>query len=155
LPPTAFFQGGDDEPDDPAAELPADFTSILDACQGAGLPVRMLRWHYRSRHESLIAYSNRHFYGNRLVTFPAGRGGGPSLGVPFRHVPDGVYDRGGRCDNPREAAVVADLVVAHFRERPEKTLGVIAFSHAQMNAIADEVERRAREEPELERFLAD
>jgi hypothetical protein len=70
-------------------------------------------------------------------------------------VPDGVYDRGGRRDNPREAEVVADLVLAQFRDHPDRTVGVIAFSHPQMDAIADEIERRCRERPELERFLQD
>jgi hypothetical protein len=153
LPPTPFFQQNalDDEPDDDDAPAPAAFESVLDACLGAGLPSHLLRWHYRSRHEGLIAYSNRHFYDGRLVTFPA-----PSTaaGVELRHVADGVYDRGGRRDNRREAEVVADLVFEHVRTfGDKKTLGVIAFSQAQMTAIADAVERRLRAQPELEPFF--
>src|SRR5262249_62130195 len=111
LPPTSFFQQSlDDEDGEDSEESPAVFESILDAGLGAGLRPHMLRWHYRSRHESLIAYSNHHFYENRLVTFPAARDPRPALGVKFHHVPDGVYDRGGRRDNPREAQVIADLV---------------------------------------------
>ena len=53
----------------------------------------------------------------------------------------------------REAQVVAGLVLDHFRKTPDKTLGVIAFSYAQMDAIEDEIERRLREQPDLERFL--
>src|SRR5207248_1107040 len=83
---------------------PATFESVLDACLGAGLRPHLLRWHYRSRHEGLIAYSNHQFYDNRLITFPGpladeGEGEGEgATGVEFRHVPDGVYDRGGRRD---------------------------------------------------------
>ena len=151
LPPTTFFhQNADDGADEEDAPL---FESILDACLGAGMASKMLRWHYRSQHEHLIAFSNESFYDGRLVTFPSACFQHPSLGVQFRHVPDGVYDRGGKRDNPREAQVVAQLVLDHFRETPDKTLGVIAFSVAQMDAIEDEIERQLREKPDLESFF--
>jgi hypothetical protein len=155
LPPTNFFQQMAADEDDGAedSDEPAVFESVLDACLGAGLSQRMLRWHYRSRHEALIAFSNHRYYDSRLVTFPAALAGHAALGVKFHHVPDGVYDRGGRRDNLREAEVVADLVLAHAQENPAKTLGVIAFSQAQMTAIEDEIERRLRERPELEPFF--
>jgi hypothetical protein len=156
LPPTSFFQQlAGDEDEEEAPEEPAAFESVLDAALGAGLPERVLRWHYRSRHEHLIAFSNHRYYDGRLVTFPAARAADPALGVRFHHVPDGVYDRGGRRDNLREAEVVADLVLAHAREKPGKTLGVIAFSQAQMTAIEDAVERRLHDHPELEPFFKD
>jgi very-short-patch-repair endonuclease len=154
LPPTAFFQQLAEDEDDENEEAPPTFESVLDAYLGAGLRPHMLRWHYRSRHEALIAYSNQCFYDSKLVTFPAARDGGPLLGVRFHHVPDGVYDRGGRRDNRREAEVVADLVLEHVRTfGAAKTLGVIAFSQAQMNAIEDEIERRLLDEPALEPFF--
>src|SRR5262249_22848799 len=154
LPPTRFFQQLADDGDDEDEEAPASFESVLDACLGAGLRPHLLRWHYRSRHEGLIAYSNHAFYDGRLITFPAPRAGAGAPGVRFHHVPDGVYDRGGRRDNPREARVVADLGMEHFRTHGDrKTLGVIAFSQAQMFAIEDEVDRRLAEHPELEPFF--
>ena len=151
LPPTTFFQqaaddGGEEE------ETPL-FESILDASLGAGLPRRMLRWHYRSQHEHLIAFSNESYYDGRLVTFPSACFQDEALGVQLKHVSDGVYDRGGKRDNPREAQAVAEIVLNHFRQTPDKTLGVIAFSYAQMNAIEDELERRLREQPDLERYF--
>src|SRR5262249_29934371 len=79
----------------------------------------------------------------------------PEFGVQFHHVPDGKYDRGGRRDNSREAQVVADLVFEHLRRQPEKSLGIIAFSYAQMEAIEDELERRLATAPELEKFFQD
>lgn len=151
LPPTTFFQQLADEDDQDDEEAPPAFESVLDACLGAGMRPHMLRWHYRSRHESLIAYSNSRFYDNRLVTFPAATENSPAVGVHFAHVPDGVYDRGGRRDNRREAEVVADLVFDHVRTHGTgKTLGVIAFSLAQMTAIEDEIDRRRADHPELE-----
>lgn len=155
LPPTTFFQqiareSADDVPEE--EEMPL-FESVLDAALGAGLPRHLLRWHYRSRHEHLIAFSNERYYEGRLVTFPAALAEHPALGVKFHHVPDGVYDRGGRRDNPREAQAVAELVLEHFRQHPDRTLGVIAFSYPQMNAIEDEIERRLAQAPELEKFV--
>jgi hypothetical protein len=151
LPPTTFFhQDFDDESEEEEAPL---FESILDACLGAGLPSKMLRWHYRSQHEHLIAFSNECYYDGRLVTFPSASFQDPGLGVQFHFVERGIYDRGGRRDNPPEAQVVAQLVLDHFRSSPDRTLGVIAFSYAQMDAIEDEIERQLREQPDLERFL--
>lgn len=148
LPPTSFFhQGADDEDEEDDTPL---FESILDASLGAGMTQKMLRWHYRSQHEDLIAFSNESFYDGRLVTFPA-----VSLqrSVSLEFVADGVYDRGGKRDNKKEAERVAQLVLDHFRHTPDKTLGVIAFSYAQMDAIEDEIERRLREKPDLEAFF--
>ena len=151
LPPTTFFQqNADDGAEEEESPL---FESILDGCLGAGMPQKMLRWHYRSQHEHLIAFSNETYYEGRLVTFPSACFQHPALGVQLHHVEGGVYDRGGRRDNPREAQAVAQLVLDHFRQTPDKTLGVIAFSYAQMDAVEDEIERQLREQPDLERFF--
>lgn len=158
LPPTAFFQQAMAEEydwEDISDEEFAVFDSILDECSSIGLPARMLRWHYRSKHESLIAFSNKQFYDNHLITFPSAWAKHEHLGIKFVYVPDGVYDRGGKRDNSREAEVVTDLVFEHFARHPEKTLGVVAFSIAQMTAMEDEVERRRRSQPEFERFFKD
>ncbi|MCW3979588.1 MAG: DUF4011 domain-containing protein [Candidatus Bathyarchaeota archaeon] len=157
LPPTPFFQYTVDEDFDwDASDYEFDvFDSVLDECMSIGLPVRMLRWHYRSKHDSLISFSNDRFYDGRLVLFPASRMGAGDLGLEFVHVRDGVYDRGGARNNPREAEVVADLVFDHFRKQPGKTLGVVTFSISQMNTVQDAVERRLRERPEFERFFVE
>jgi hypothetical protein len=81
--------------------------------------------------------------------------GSEDLGLEFVHVKDGVYDRGGRRNNQREAEVVADLVFDHFERYPEKTLGVVTFSISQMNTVQDAVERRLRERPKFERFFVE
>lgn len=158
LPPTAFFQQAMAEEydwEDISDEEVAVFDSILDECSSIGLPGRMLRWHYRSKHESLIAFSNRQFYDSKLITFPSAWAKHEHLGIKFVYVPDGVYDRGGKRDNRREAEVVTDQVFEHFARYPDKTLGVVAFSIAQMTAIEDEVERRVRTQQEFERFFKD
>jgi hypothetical protein len=113
-----------------------------------------LRWHYRSRHEGLIAFANETFYDGKLITFPGPHRGASARSVRCHHVADAVYDRGGRRDNPREAQAVVAHVLEHFRNTPDRTLGVIALSYAQLEAIEDELERQLREHPELERHCA-
>jgi hypothetical protein len=156
LPPTSFFQKSlleDTDWDEVTDEEVEVFDSILDECAGVGLPVKTLRWHYRSKHEELIAFSNSHFYDGTLITFPSAIAKDEGLGVKMVHVPDGVYDRGGRRNNLKEAEVVADLVFEHFQKYPKKTLGVVTFSIAQMDAVDEAVERRRRQQPEYEHFF--
>jgi very-short-patch-repair endonuclease len=156
LPPTAFFQQGIAEEydwDDIDDEEFAIFESILDECKGIGLPEKMLKWHYRSKHESLITFSNKRFYNDKLVTFPSSKFEHETLGIRFVYVPDGIYDRGGKRNNLREAAVVADLVFEQLRLYTNKTLGVVAFNLPQMTTIEDEIELRRRAQPECERFF--
>ena len=156
LPPTSFFQKNLiddvdwDELTDDEIEV---FDSILDECLGIGLPVKTLRWHYRSRHEGLIAFSNHRFYDDALVTFPAAKAQNDSLGVKLVHVPDGIYDRGGKRDNLKEAEKVADLVFEHFKNYPKKTLGVVTFSIAQMDAVEEAIDNRLEKQPEFEPFF--
>jgi hypothetical protein len=155
LPPTLFFQyiaENDAEWEEATDEMGA-YDSVLDECMGMGLPVSMLRWHYRSKHDSLIAFSNKEFYDDKLVIFPSATNKGGELGIEFTYVPDGVYDRGGVRNNPREAEVVADIVFKHLTEHPEKSLGVMTFSISQMNTVKDEIEARLAENPEYEKLL--
>ena len=156
LPPTSFFQKNFiddvdwDELSDDDIEI---FDSILDECLGIGLPVKTLRWHYRSKHEELIAFSNHRFYDDTMITFPAAKAETDSLGVKLVHVPDGIYDRGGARNNLKEAEKVAELVFDHFKNYPKKTLGVVTFSIAQMDAVEEAIDRRLKEQPDFETFL--
>ncbi len=161
LPPTNFFstlENDDENEDDVYLEATSgDFNSVLDEC-GAVLPDHanlFLRWHYRSRHEALIAFSNQQFYHSRLITFPAARARVESLGVAFHYVADGVYDRGRKRTNAAEIEVVVDLIIEHFARFPQKSLGVVAFSQAQMAGIEDQLEMRRRDHPDLDRFFGD
>ncbi len=156
LPPTSFFQKSLmdnvdwDELSDEDVEV---FDSILDECLGIGLPVKTLRWHYRSKHEDLIAFSNHRFYDDTMITFPAAKNQTESLGVKLVHVPEGVYDRGGARNNLKEAEKVADLVFEHFKNYPHKTLGVVTFSIAQMNAVEEAIENKLQDQPDFEPFF--
>ncbi len=152
LPPTSFFSTGESE-EDTDDDNDASYESILDECSNFMFG-RTLKWHYRSQDERLIAFSNLHFYDSQLVTFPNPIQN-PDLGVWFKHVPDGIYDRGGRRDNQREAAVVAQLVLNHVQQAPGQSLGIIAFSEAQADAIQEQVEILGRDYPNLEAFCCD
>jgi very-short-patch-repair endonuclease len=157
LPPTNFFGRNEDEED--VADHEKDLESILDEAKAAGIPLRDLRWHYRSRSESLIAFSNHHYYQNRLVTFPS-----PVVedrAVHLRKVPNGVYDRGKSRTNRMEAEAVAKEAVSRMKgwlKLPEKdrpTLGVITFNSQQQSLILDLLDAARRGDPELEWFFAE
>jgi hypothetical protein len=160
MPPTSFFDrlvGGDaDGENGEEAGWASDLESVLGLCLGSGCPSLMLRWHYRSRHPSLIATSNRCFYENKLRTFPspAGAPRPDGDGLTLCHLPDATYDRAKSRTNAREAAAVAEAVMAHATATPQLSLGVAAFSQAQMLAIAGEVERRRRLDGSAEAFFA-
>lgn len=147
LPPTRFFAKSlaDLDEDDDGVDTSAESErteSVLDECVAAGLPERRLRWHYRSRHESLIAFSNAHFYGGSLLTFP-GLHANHADGVRYERV-DGIYERGGSRQNWREAERVVDYIEAHLREEPEASLGVVALSEAQQSAVREALEQRLK-----------
>ena len=142
LPPTEFFRRASEESD---GEREADVEdlqteSILDlAMRVLGEP-RVLRWHYRSRHESLIAFSNHQFYDGRLVVAPAPRGPASGAGVSVRHV-KGTYEAS---TNPPEADAVVDVVVDLMREHPERSIGVAALNQQQSDLIREKLDERLR-----------
>jgi very-short-patch-repair endonuclease len=157
LPPTRFFSKMLDEGAGEVAdeELNAgDLESILGLCVAQGMSQRMLRWHYRSRHHSLIAVSNREFYDNHLCVVPSPTTITAMHGLHFRLVKDGVFDRGNTATNRVEARAIADAVIEHARRYPKKSLGVGAFSVAQRDAIRDELELKQRAHVELARYFA-
>jgi very-short-patch-repair endonuclease len=157
LPPTNFFGRNEDEEE--IADHEKDLESILDEAKAAGIPVRNLRWHYRSRSESLIAFSNYHYYQNRLVTFPS-----PTVedrAVRLRKVPNGVYDRGKSRTNRIEADAVAAEAISRMKrwltlpERERPTLGVITFNAQQQSLILDLLDAARRDDSDLEWFFAE
>lgn len=160
LPPTNFFGRTDsDEDDEEIDDFDKDLESILDEAQASGLPTLQLNWHYRSRHESLIAFSNWNYYGNNLVTFPAADS--QERGVAFVRVKDGVYDRGKSRTNRLEAeGIVTDAVTKMKRclAKPESerlTYGVVTFNQQQQSLILDLFDQARRDSPGLEWFFDD
>ena len=156
LPPTSFFDASfGDDGDEWVEDQTEEYESILDQFRTVATVGSIpLRWHYRSQHEALIAYSNQAFYDNKLITFPGAVQAGPDIGLAFFHVGDGIYRRGGARDNPREAAIVVDRIFDHAVNRPDLSLGVVAFSESQAAAVEIELERRRRDRPELDAYFA-
>jgi very-short-patch-repair endonuclease len=158
LPPTAFFAkmtgAADDAEERDGTANVADIESILGLFTARGLPSRMLRWHYRSRHQSLIAVSNKQFYENKLFIVPSPYTAEAGMGLRFHHIPNGIFETGTTRTNPIEAEVVARAIVNHAIENPDQSLGVAAFSASQRRAILDRLEllRRALP-PEHEAFF--
>jgi very-short-patch-repair endonuclease len=157
LPPTTFFakltggQPGDDDDGDGAQV--ANIESILGLFTARGLPQRMLRWHYRSRHQSLIAVSNSQFYENKLFIVPSPYTQEAGMGLRFHHVADGVFDSGNTGTNAVEAKVVAEAIILHAKTSPELSLGVATFSVKQRRAIQDQLELLRRLNPDTEPFF--
>ena len=135
LPPTSFFSSGYVDEENLDAE---DLESILDDCLALGMPEKHLNWHYRSKHESLIAFSNVMYYGNKLCTFPSPDALESKVRLAF--VEDGVYDRGFTKRNRAEAEALVAEVVRRLKDPKlsRSSIGVVTFSTAQQ----DYVERR-------------
>ncbi len=155
MPPTSFFDrsaSGDDEDED--GLLSDDLESILDEALAASVKLHRLTGHYRSRHESLIAFSNHRYYGGDLVTFPAAET--RETAVSFRKI-DGLYQRGSGRTNPAEAkAIVAEIVqrLTH-PERARLSLGVVTMNADQQRLIDDLLDQERRANPELEKYFGD
>ncbi len=148
LPPTSFFMTNQDEEDNFEFN---DMESLLDDCLAISMPSKHLLWHYRSRHESLIAYSNMMYYDNKLYTFPS-----PNdivSEVKLEEV-EGFYERGAKKVNRAEAEAIVKEIMSRLRD-PEKrndSIGVVTFSQVQQAYIEDLLAEELRKDPEAELF---
>ena len=155
LPPTSFFDQMASGEGDEEEATSLDMESILHLCK-LSFPVKMLKWHYRSRHESLINVSNKEFYDNELLVYPSPSHNDSDLGLKFHYNPDTAYERGSSSANPKEAEDVVEAIFDHFdRYGDTKSLGVGTFSVAQKNAILEKLEEKRRERPELEPLFSE
>ena len=160
MPPSRFFQrmtgeeDGDAAPEDaPESVAARDVESILGLANARGVASSMLRWHYRSRHESLIATSNAAFYENRLLILPSPRPRSAALGLSLVRV-EGQWDSGGTGTNRSEAEAIARAAIEHAKKSPGDTLGIAAFSIRQRDAILDAIEAARRENPDTDAFFS-
>ena len=157
MPPSRGFDRVQED-DEELAFYERDQASILDEAVAAGVPSNVLRVHYRSRDEGLIAFSNQRYYDGGLVTFPAPRAWGEAVRL---HRVDGIYERGGSRTNPVEADAVARFVVKRLRaelakpEEDRETIGVVTFNIQQQQRILDHLDRARTEDDALEWFFSD
>ena len=151
LPPTSFFQRtasvDDTEADHEVDTEVLDEESILDLCTKTFQPVRRLKWHYRSRHGSLIAFSNKHFYNNELVVFPSCD---RDFAIHRHLVSDARYTKG---VNLPEVRLACDVVLEQLELYPDRSLGVVAMNEAQASEIGEQLEMLSTQHEELRRRL--
>lgn len=158
LPPTDFFSANttneaEDYDVDEDGEWDTEiYDSILEETASI-LPNRTLRWHYRSRNEHLIAFSNQEIYQNDLVTFPSIKEKEIDGGVEFVYVEEGYYEPTPKNYNILEARRCVELVIDHIEKHPDRSLGIIAFSEKQQQAIAREIQLFREKNPKYEEFF--
>lgn len=153
LPPTNFFSKSTDT-EGAGDEQSEDLESILDECLGAGMNRLSLQWHYRSRHESLITFSNVRYYDSCLITFPS-----PvtdDVAVKFERV-NGIYDRGATRTNRIEAEGIVKGIEKHYLmpAKAHLTIGVVTFNQPQQALIETLLDARRRASSELDRAIAE
>ena len=153
MPPTSFFNRAASATDDDVEE---DMESILDECLGAGIPKHSLSWHYRSRHESLIAFSNHRYYDSNLITFPAAVT--RLSAVSWKRV-DGVYAKGKGRTNQAEAEAMVAEAVARLTDpafvAAGKTLAIVTLNSDQQKLVEDLLDQARQRCPEIERFFGE
>lgn len=151
MPPTSFFNRAANETDDDTEE---DMESILDECLAAGLYNHSLSWHYRSRHESLITFSNHRYYDSNLITFPASET--KQSAVQWRNVA-GVYSKGKGRHNQAEAEAMVAETVKRLTDKTfiasGKSIGIITLNTEQQKLINDLLDRARQQHPEIEPFF--
>ena len=150
LPPTSFFEVGLFDEENAEKE---DLESILDECIALSFPSVHLKWHYRSRHESLIAFSNANYYGNSLLTFPSN----DDLATRVHFVAvDGTYDRGRSRTNEAEADAIVQEVKRRLSDPREaaRSLGIVTFNVSQKNLIDRKLEELFLKDKPLSRIAA-
>jgi very-short-patch-repair endonuclease len=139
MPPTSFFDSGqqsDSDEDDEDEEIPE---SILDLALQV-YPDVLLEWHYRSRNEALIAFSNRAFYGGRLIAPPNPQIFTQGKPIEFIELQDAYFNA--KEGNRKEAERVVDQLIHLIREAPDRSIGVLAMGQSQMKAIDEVIEER-------------
>ncbi len=147
-PPTNFFQASldhDDEGDEESDDISA-FESVLD--YAVSYPHKRLTWHYRSKNEELIAFSNQNFYEGSLTTFPSATKKTKGFGIDFYYVTNGNYKKKQRT-NEVEAEKVVDLVCEDIRLYPKESIGIVARNISQQEEIQDQLEKRRNSDPLL------
>lgn len=149
MPPTSFFSTIKLDEENMDVE---DLESILDDCLSLSVPSKYLLRHYRSKHESLIAFSNVNYYENKLLTFPSSDD--LNRKVKFHHI-KGFYDKGKTRTNKFEADEIVQYIQSHYNNPQKRKLsvGVVTFSQTQQNLIEDKLQKLFMSDPKLEEYV--
>ncbi|WP_453976313.1 DUF3320 domain-containing protein [Brevibacterium pityocampae] len=136
----ATSAGADQEKDRGFALAVADQESILSEAVGSGLEQRWLSWHYRSKHESLISFSNVKYYNGNLQVFPGPPEARDGLGIRVTYV-GGLFDRGRTRTNEVEARAIVAEITDRIESDPNASIGVVTFNTQQRDLILDLLEQ--------------
>ncbi len=147
LPPTNFFNASDTENEDEDSDIGESILSLASMT----FISQALKWHYRSRSEELIQFSNKTFYNNSLITLPSANKHHKGFGIDHIYLSDGVYDLKTRT-NRKEAEYISDLIIEHYKNSTQ-SLGVVAFSKVQAELISDILDEKLTHEVELRRTI--
>lgn len=151
MPPSNFFNTVIEEEEEEENDELTNFESILDICS-TFMPQLRLKWHYRSKNEQLIAFSNKNFYDNELITFPSSVHDQEGVGVDYHFVEGGIFDRKSKT-NRAEAEAVAEIVFRHIEEHPDQSIGVVAFNIGQQELIDKVISERRQKSPACDAFF--
>jgi len=149
LPPTDFFDSSVNV--DGTQITTTDAESVLDACIGNLNATRKLKWHYRSSHESLISFSNHHFYKNELIIFPSPFAKDDSLGVKTYYIEDAIYEAN---VNMKEAMAVVNAAISYILSNPNRSLGIVSLNLKQKDLIEELFYQHSKDNPAVSAYLA-
>ncbi|MBR6389271.1 MAG: DUF4011 domain-containing protein [Opitutales bacterium] len=147
LPPTNFFSANLSDLDEDVE----DGESILDIADSRLSHKRMLSWHYRARHESLINFSNRNFYDNKLVVFPSSEGRSSNYGIKFIHVENGIYENG---INEEEANMLISYLPDIIKTHKDKSIGIVAINQKQAELLREKFDKLMSENSEIAAYVS-
>ncbi|MCC6138812.1 MAG: AAA family ATPase [Bdellovibrionaceae bacterium] len=148
MPPTAFFSGGSTDDDDEEGEDIAP--SVLDLASQV-YPSVLLEWHYRSRSEALIAFSNRAFYGGRLIAAPNPQTLTSSGAINFHRVDNGFFSF--KHGNVTEADTVIENLIKELQSNPNQSFGIIAMGVSQASALQEALEKKMNSDSKVSELI--
>lgn len=150
MPPTAFFSTKKEDEDNIHIE---DLESLLEDSLAINMPERFLNCHYRSQSESLIAFSNKMYYRNKMITFPAPND--TVSKVKLSYISDGIYDRGNTRTNLVEAKAIVSEVIRRLKSKKlrKDSIGIVTFNSTQQSLIDDLLQEEFSKDNELENVV--
>lgn len=153
MPPSDFFSrsGDDSNPVEEENHIDVQEESILDLGLNVFKPARRLKWHYRSRSEKLIAFSNKHFYDSDLIIFPSAYNGTGPMGVEYKKIEGSVYNKG---TNPIEAKITIERAISLIHQYPNKSMMVVAMNKAQSELMQELLSEMEKNDPIVEEYRA-